>query len=136
MAYQISWYMPNHVLLTVLRGGISAAEVQMVSDEMYEMLASVTGTEPIALLIDARQCHMDNKIWEYAQLKFKVHGRRGRVIVIGEASLLGLVVSLLARATNFHVQFTATVEEAINKLATWDARVASYVAQQKTSLLD
>ena len=129
MAHQIAWLIPNHVILTTLNGPIVAAEVQIVADKMYDIMAATPTPALIHTLIDVREATIHDKIWTYSRLNFRRHPNNGWSIVIGDSRLGGLVIAILSKALNQHIRYCESLNDALKILSERNTAVADYLAQ-------
>lgn len=129
MAYEMTWVVPNTVLLATLHGPIPAEEVQIISDDMYREMESVTARSAIHLLIDVRGCTIQDKVWMYAKLDFKRHPKIGLSIVIGDSRIGGMVIAIFSKILNIQIRYSPTPEAALKVLQERDVTVAEYFDQ-------
>jgi hypothetical protein len=129
MAHQITWLIPEHVILATLEGPISADEVQLIADQMYEDIATMPTPSIVHTLIDVREASIQDKMWNYAKLTFRRHPTAGWSIVIGDSRIAGLVIAIFSKILNLHIRYSDTPEAALKTLSEHHAVVAEYLAQ-------
>jgi hypothetical protein len=127
MSYQITWSIPHRVVMLTQFGPVSAQEAELAAQQVYEAMDSEP-TAPIHFLVDARNASMSDKLWNYAQLKFKRHTRSGFIIVIGDSRLIGLFIALISKTLNLHIHYQSTPDAALQFLQERDAMVAEHFA--------
>lgn len=127
MTYQLSWLIPNHVLMVSLYGAIAANEVQLVADQMYDMIDALPMGTPVHLIVNIRECHLQEKIWNYARLNLRRHPNNGWSIIVGDSRLFGLVVAIISKILNLHIRYSETPESALKILAEYHAPVAEHL---------
>lgn len=129
MAHQLTWLVPDHVLLATLHGPIAADEVQIIADEIYNAIAALGEHLPIHTLIDVRESTIQDKVWNYAKLNFRRHDPAGWSIVIGDSRLAGLVIAIFSKILNLPIRYSDTTESALKSLSEHHLAIADYLAK-------
>lgn len=127
MTHEVTWLVPDSVVMATLKGAITADEVQMIADKMYKEIDSVTTEALVHLLIDVRECTLSEKVWEYAKLNLRRHPHYGWAIVIGDSRLGGLVIAIFSKLVNSHIRYSETLESALKFLSERDLTVDEYL---------
>jgi len=127
MNYQITWPVPHRVIMLTQVDSVSAADVEFAARKVYEAI-DAEPSAPIHFLVDARQGHMSDKLWNYTRIKIKRHVRSGFIIMIGDLRLTGLLIAIFSKMLNLQIHYQPTPEAALKFLQERDAMVADHFA--------
>ena len=127
MTHDVKWLIPDHVIMATLIGPITADEVQLIADEMYEAIVAASTATLVHTLIDAREAAMQDKVWNYAKINFRRHPNHGWSIVVGDSRLGGLVIAIFSKILNQHIRYSETPEAALKILGEHHTVVADYL---------
>lgn len=126
MPHQISWPVPDHVIMVEMSGGVNAQEAQAVADEIHA-LVEASSSPMINFLIHSEGAAIDDKIWNYGKLKLKRHPRVNLVIVIGDSRIYGLILAVITKIVNIHIQYSDSAEAALKIIGGFDPVVAAHI---------
>jgi hypothetical protein len=126
MTHQISWPVPDHVVMVKVSGGVNAQEAQSIADEVYTMIDSVAAPM-INFLIHSSEASIDDKLWNYGKLKLQRHPKVNLVIVIGDSRIYGLIVAIITKMLSIHIQYSDSVDAALKIISGLDLAVAEYL---------
>lgn len=127
MPHETTWLIPDRVIMAAVSEAVTADEVQIVADKLYEMMDAPTSNAAIHILVDVRAATMADKVWNYALLKLRRHKRIGWAIVIGDSRLGGLVIAIFSKLLNLHIHYSETPEAALTILRERDEVVAEFL---------
>jgi hypothetical protein len=128
MAHQITWPIPDHVVMVELVGGIMADEVQVVTDKLYASIASAP-CERVHLIIDAHEATIADKIWNYSKLRLPHHAKLHLVIVMSDSRLSGLIIAIFSKLVNSRIHYRESVEDCLKTISGVDLAVAEYLGE-------
>lgn len=127
MPHDITWIIPDYVIIATLKDAISADEVQTIADEIYEAVALVPQMSVVHILIDMRECTIQDKIWNYAKLNFRRNANNGWAIIIGDSRVGGLIIAIFSKALNLRIRYSDTPAAALQLLSEHFSIVADYL---------
>jgi hypothetical protein len=121
MAYQLSWYRDNKILLGTFNGVLTPDDLLDVNTIGTDMLRQ--GNPPVHDIIDAlalEKVPFDLKLLKKSMQLFK-EPNLGWVIVIAQNPLFAFFGSILSQAAGKNVRVVATWDEALAILARVDS---------------
>lgn len=122
MAYQVSWLVPQRVILVVLEAKVSSEEFRKTNAEMTKLVEA--GNAPIHILVDiSKLTHPPTDIQMIASTTIIKDDKVAYVVAIGGNALVNFIAQMVKTLTKTKITMVAHMDEARQFLAEVDSTI-------------